>query len=113
MVCGPSTKRKHGGCVAASGKTAGTGPPAPLVPVSCRYLLVNRCSFFFPSQKRQILQGCQKNFLGGKAKLTCIKKKKAGGLGAQPPKKLEVYSFSHQFHGTLKALKLNLAKTAD
>ena len=41
------------------------------------------------------------------------KKKKAGGLGAQPPKKLEVYSFSHQFHGTLKALKLNLAKTAD
>ena len=32
----------------APGKTAGTGSPALLVPVSCRYLLVNRCSFFFP-----------------------------------------------------------------
>ena len=31
----------------APGKTAGTGRyPAPLVPVSCRYLLVNCCSFF-------------------------------------------------------------------
>ena len=36
---GPSAKRRHRGC-------AGTGSPAPLVPVSCRYLLVNRCSFF-------------------------------------------------------------------
>ena len=31
------------------------GPQAPLVPVPCRYLLVNCCSFFFPSQKGQIL----------------------------------------------------------
>ena len=45
--------------------------------------------------------------LGGKAKL--IK-----SWGVQLPQKLEgVYSFSHQFHGTMKALTLNLARTAD
>ena len=49
---GPSAKQRHGGCCVAPGKTAGTGSPAPLVPVSCRYLLVNHCSFFFPSQKQ-------------------------------------------------------------
>ena len=52
---GLSAKRRHGGCGVAPGKTAGTGPQLPLVPVSHRYLLVNRCSFFFPSQKGQIL----------------------------------------------------------
>ena len=52
---GPSVKRKHGVYGVAPGKTAGTGSPAPLVPVSCRYLLVSCCSFFFPSQKEQIL----------------------------------------------------------
>ena len=26
-------------------------PSPPLVPVSCRYLLVNRCSFFFPHRR--------------------------------------------------------------
>ena len=54
---GPSAKRRHRGCGVAPGKTADTGSPAPppLVPVSCRYLLVNHCSFFFPSQKGQIL----------------------------------------------------------
>ena len=57
MGGGPSVKRRLGGCGVAPGKTAGMGSPAPLVPVSCRYLLVNRCSFFFPSQKGQILAG--------------------------------------------------------
>ena len=52
---GLSAKQKYGGCVVASDKTAGTGSPVPLVLVSCRYLLVNRCSFFFLSQKGQIL----------------------------------------------------------
>ena len=43
----------------ALGKTAGMGSPAPPppVPVSCRYLLVNLCFFFFLSQKGQILAG--------------------------------------------------------
>ena len=46
---GPSAKRRHGGCGVAPGKTAGMGgyPAPPLLPVSCRYLLVNCCSFFF------------------------------------------------------------------
>ena len=47
VSCRSSVKWRHGGCPMAPGKTAGTGRyPAPLVPVSCRYLLVNCCSFF-------------------------------------------------------------------
>ena len=42
-----SAKRRHEGCVVAPSKTAGTGSPVLLVSVSCRYLLVNHCSFFF------------------------------------------------------------------
>ena len=45
---GPSAKRRHGVCgVAPDKQQVRGGSPAPLVPVSCRYLLVNCCSFFF------------------------------------------------------------------
>ena len=51
-----------------------------------------------------------KAFLGGKAKL--IKEKESWGV--RPPQKLkDVNSFSLQFHGTVKALTLNLARTAN
>ena len=44
---GPSMKQRHGNCVVAPSKTADMGwSPASLVPVLCRYLPVNRCSFF-------------------------------------------------------------------
>ena len=49
---GPTAKRKHRDCVAAPNKTAGTGSPAPLMPVSCRYLPLNHCSFFFFPHRR-------------------------------------------------------------
>ena len=49
---GPSAKRRHGSCGVAPGKTAGTGSPAPpLVPVSCRYLLVSATLSFFPHRR--------------------------------------------------------------
>ena len=47
-VGGGPVKQKHGGCVAAPGKTAGTEPPLPqYLLVSCRCQLMNHCSFLF------------------------------------------------------------------
>ena len=54
MGGGPSAKRRYRGCAVAPGKTSGKGSPALLVPVLCRYLLVNRCSFFFPHRRGKL-----------------------------------------------------------
>ena len=54
MGGGPSAKRRHGGCVAAPDKTAGTGSPAPSD--ACLMQIPVSESLFFPfsSQKGKI-----------------------------------------------------------